>query len=272
MKQTLTFKTGLEVPNLGFGTWQITRQECTESVKTALDLGYRHIDTADKYGNHKEVGEGIKQSGIDRKDIFLTTKVWRDFLHHDEVLDAASRFLEELQTDYLDLLLVHWPNTEVPITETLEALKELQEKGTIKSFGLSNFTIPLLQEALDTGMQFVTNQVEFHPSLYQKELKEFCDKNNIIITAYSPIAQGADLKLPIVQELAQKYGKTPSQIALNWILKKDIIVIPRSHKKEHIQDNLGALSFDLSQEDSAKIDSLNIHNRLICPPFALFED
>jgi diketogulonate reductase-like aldo/keto reductase len=270
--KTLTLKNNLPIPVLGFGTWKLKGQSCADAVSTALKLGYLHIDTADVYGNHKEVALGIKNSGVKRENFFLTTKVWRDQLHHDDVLKSAERFLKELQTDYIDLLLVHWPNTTIAIKETLTALKELQNKKIIKAFGLSNFTIPLLEEALATKIEFVNNQVEFHPSLNQKELKEFCDANKIVMTAYSPIAQGADLKIPQIQELAKKYQKTPAQIVLNWILRKNIVVIPRSSNPERIKENLEALSFQMTDEDSAPIDNLTLHTRIVRPDFAPFKD
>ena len=270
--KTITLKNKLQIPSLGFGTWQLKGQSCTDAVSAALKIGYTHIDTADVYGNHKEVAEGIKKHGIKRENLFLTTKVWRDQLHHDNILKSAHRFLEELQTDYIDLLLVHWPNTTISIKETLSALKELQDDKVIKAFGLSNFTIPLLEEALATNIEFVNNQVEFHPSLYQKDLKEFCDTHKIVLTGYSPIAQGADLKIPLIQELGKKYGKTPVQIALSWILKKNIVVIPRSSKPERIKENLEALSFQLNDEDCVQIDNLGLHTRIVRPDFAPFDD
>lgn len=262
----------LSIPIVGIGTWQITGAAARKAVREALAMGYRHIDTADAYGNHKEVGKGIKESGIKREDLFLTTKVWRDSFRHDDVISSAQRFLEELQTDYIDLLLMHWPNLDIPLKETLGALHELQKKNIIKAIGVSNFTIPLLHKALATGVPFVNNQVEFHPSLYQKGLEAFCNAHHIVITAYSPIAQGEDLKIPLIQELAKSYGKTPSQIVLNWITRKNIVVIPRSSNPHHMQENLGALSFALSGEDSVKIDALNLHYRILQPPFALFDD
>ncbi len=272
MQKILKFSDGHDIPILGFGTWQITGEDCYNAVKTALELGYRHIDTADVYGNHKEVGRALKDSGIARDQIFLTTKVWRDSLSTDGVLESAKRFQEELQTDYFDLLLIHWPNDAFPINESLEALKELQTSSIVRSIGVSNFTIPLLEEALKTEVKFVTNQVEFHPSLYQMELLEFCKNHDIVVTAYSPIAQGQDLKIGVISELADKYEKSPAQIVLNWIMKKGIIAIPRSKTPENIKDNLGALEFELEDADSEKIDSLNMHNRIVVPPFAPFED
>ncbi len=263
-------KNGLSIPAIGFGTWKLKGRSCFDAVKSAIEYGYTHIDTADVYGNHTEVGRGISDSGINRKDLFLTTKVWRDDLRKDDLISSVNRFLDELKTDYIDLLLVHWPNSDIPIQETLAAMEELKDRQIIKAIGVSNFTIPLLQEAIDTGIEIVNNQVEFHPSLNQKELKTFCDDKNVMLTAYSPIAQGADLKIPVIQLLSVKYGKTPAQIVLNWILKKNIVVIPRSSKPERIKENLEALSFELAEEDSVQIDAVNLHTRIVHPAFAPF--
>lgn len=272
MQQRIILSPTLSIPIIGFGTYKLTGEICQNAVSNALEMGYRHIDAADLYGNHHQVGVAIKKSGIKREDIFLTSKVWRDKLHTEDVLTSAQRFLDELQTDYIDLLLVHWPNNDIPITETLGAMQELQQQKVIKAIGVSNFTIPLLQEALATHIPFVMNQVEFHPSLYQKNLKTFCDEQHIAVTAYSPIARGKDLEISLIQELATKYHKTASQIALNWLMKKNIVVIPRTAKLERSKENLAALSFELSNEDSARIDALDLHTRFTRPEFAPFTD
>lgn len=263
--------TTVQIPSLGFGTWQLTSDVCRTAVEVALETGYRHIDTADRYGNHTEVGESIKQSGIAREEIFLTTKVWRDQLHATGVEKSASRFLRELQTDYLDLLLIHWPNKNIPIVETLGAMTRLQEQGVVKAIGVSNFTVRHLEEALATGFPIVNNQVEFHPSLNQAELKKFCDQHDIVITAYSPIAQGQDLQLPLIEELAGKYQRSPAQIILNWSISKGMVVIPRSSRPERIKDAFEAQGWELDAIDIEKIDAIKGSNRLVSPPFAEFE-
>lgn len=260
------------IPILGFGTWQITGRTCQQAVQIALEIGYRHIDTADAYDNHRAVGEGIKQSGIKRKDIFLTSKVWRDKLHYKNVLTSAQRFLQELQTDYLDLLLVHWPNKKIPLEETFAALEELKQTGIIRNLGVSNFTIAHLDEALRLNKNIVNLQIEFHPSLYQKDLKAYCDQHGIAATAYSPLAQGKDFQLPVIQELTKKYNRPPSQIILNWIISKNVIAIPRSAKRKNIEDNFNVFEWQLDSEDTAQIDSLNLRRRMINPHFSEFSD
>lgn len=272
VQQSLLLSTNSRMPLMGFGTWQLRGNECKSAVENALLIGYRHIDTAGMYGNHKEVAEGIQSSGVKREEIFLTTKVWWAGLGHDEVLKSVHRFLQELHTDYIDLLLIHWPNPMIPVAITLATMQQLVDDGVILSYGVANFTIELLQEIENNKKHVSVNQVEFHPSLYQKELKSYCDEHNIALTAYSPIAQGDDLELPIIMELAKKYGKTPAQIVLNWIMKKKIAVIPRSSKKSRIQENFDALLFELSTQDSAAIDALSLHHRIVHPSFAPFKD
>lgn len=241
----------LSIPTIGFGTWQIDNHEDVAAIKASLELGYRHIDTADIYGNHKEVGQALKESGVAREDIFLTTKVWTKRLHREDVLVDIDRFLDELDTSYLDLVLIHWPNREVPIVETLKALNECKEAGKIRAIGVSNFTKHHIQEALATGIEIVNNQVEMHPSLDQKELREYCAENNIVVTAYSPLRSG-DMSLPLIQELADKYERTPAQIILSWLLSLDVVVLVQSSKPERIEQNLAASEFVMSPEDIQK--------------------
>jgi len=260
------------MPALGFGTWELTGQTCVQAVKKALGIGYRHIDTALMYGNHKEVGQAIKNSGIQREELFITSKVWRDSLTSRGVLNTLNQALKELGCEYLDMYLIHWPNSEVPIKETLGAMQELKEQGLVKAIGVSNFGIQHLKDALATGIQFSNNQVEFHPTFYQKELKEFCDQNNIILTAYSPLGRGEDLNLKIIQNLAEKYSKSSAQVVLNWILKKGIAAIPKASNPEYIQDNFNALQWNLAPKDIILTDELNQKNRIVNPGFNEFEE
>ena len=272
MKKILTLNTGSPIPILGFGTWELTGEECLKSTKKSIEVGYRHIDTAAAYKNHKEVGQAIKKSGVNREDLFITSKLWRDNLKKEAVSNALKLTLEELQLDYLDLYLIHWPNLDVPVEETLKAMNELKEQGLVKAIGVSNFTIHRLQESLNTGIQFSVNQVEFHPTLNQKELLIFCKQNNIILTAYSPIGRGEDLKHPVIKELAGKYEKSAAQVILNWEMQKGIVTIPKSSNLEHIKDNFQSLEWDLSQEDVERIDHIDEKNRMVNPDFAEFSD
>lgn len=269
--KNLKFKNGNIVPALGFGTWKLTGQTAIDSTLKALEIGYRHIDTADKYENHKEVGQAIKDSGIARKDIFLTTKVWYSELEANKVRKSAERFLEELKTDYIDLLLIHWPNKGVPIEETLNEMNQLKAKGIIKNIGVSNFTVNHLKDCLKTGVEIVNNQVELHPTFAQVQLEEFCRENGILLTAYSPLGRGADLELPVLKEIASKHNKTVPQVILNWIVSRGIIAIPKGTSEEHIRENFEALDFNLSEEETEDIEELDRHERLIDNDWSEFD-
>ena len=262
---------GVKIPQLGFGTWKLKGDEAYESIMEAIEIGYRHIDTAQAYGNHFEVGKAVRDSNLKREKFFITSKVWHSNLKYDDVIIAGKQSLEELDMDYLDLFLIHWPNHNIKISETLEALMILKEQGLVKSIGVSNFTVDHLKEVLDVGIQPSVNQVEYHPTFNQEELKAFCNGNNIVLTAYSPLGQGDDLKLVPIKRLAKKYEKTTSQIIIKWLLSKDLIVIPRSSNKQHIKENFDVFDFNLKQEDRKLIDDLDENNRQINPSFGEFD-
>jgi len=266
-----TFELGTQkIPAIGFGTWKLTSTVCSDAVKMALDIGYRHIDTADIYDNHREVGIGINSTSVKRDEIFLTSKVWHTNLKKADVNDCAKRNLDELNTDYINLYLIHWPNRATNLQETIEALEELKQQNIIKEWGVSNFNQHHLQDCIVLGFKPANNQVEFHPSFYQRELKEFADKNNILLTAYSPLGQGIDLNLPIIVELSKKYSKSPAQIILNWINSKNIVVIPKATIFEPMKENFESIDFTIDDEDLKKIDSININKRLLEPEFSDF--
>ncbi len=269
MEKEILLKNGKKIPALGFGTWELNGKTCENAVKTALELGYNHIDTAEIYFNQKEVGKALSQ--FDRKKIFLTSKVWTANLKHDSVLKACDSTLKDLQTDYLDLYLIHWPNKKIPIKETLSALKTLVDSGKVKSIGVSNFTIAHIKEALQLEeTPIVNNQVEFHPYLFQKDLLEFCQSKKIVLTAYSPLGRKKILNDKTILELSKKYNKTPAQICLNWVLQKGCVAIPKASSKEHIAENLNVFDFTISTEDCNKIDSLGNSKRIVNPLFGEF--
>lgn len=269
--QKFELNDGNQIPVIGFGTWQILGEDCTNAVLSALEAGYRHIDTADKYENHSEVAKALNRSNIKREELFITSKVWFDELNGDKLIAACNRFLEELQIPYLDLLLIHWPNREVGIQESMEAFQKLKENKLIKSFGVSNFNIHHLQDTIDAGFIPAIDQVELHPSMAQTELKNFADKNNIVLTAYSPLGQGGELDGPAILEIAQKYGKSPAQIIINWVVARGIIAIPKSSNPKRIKENFESFDFELTAEEIEKISSLDKNNRLISPAWADFE-
>lgn len=268
--QNLSLKNGNRIPVLGLGTWELTGKKCQEAVKKALELGYRHIDTAEAYGNQREIGEAIKD--FDRDELFITSKVWREHLHFDDAFKACDETLKDLKTEYLDLYLIHWPNRSVPLTETFEALGKLVEMGKVKSVGVSNFTIHHLQDALEFADMLVNvNQVEFHPHLYQKDLLEFCKKNKIVLTAYSPIGRGNLINDQIIVKIAHEYQKTPAQICLRWGLEKGCVVIPKASSENHLRENMGIFDWKLEKEDAEKIDLLGEEMRIVERSFSDFD-
>lgn len=260
----------MDIPKIGLGTWQLTGQECSKAVAKAIELGYRHLDSADGYGNHQEVAKGIKASGINREDLFITTKVPRVQLDYDDVIASCDRYLSELGTEYIDLLLIHWPNKEVPIEETLEAFERLKQQEKIRLVGVSNFTIHHLEDIKAKGFKVVNNQIELHPQFNQSELVEYCQTQEISVTAYSPIGRGSSLNLPEVQELAQKYSKTPSQIILRWITARGVIAIPKSTNPQHLKENFQIFDFELTEEDMNLINRIKQEERLVNPATSEF--
>jgi diketogulonate reductase-like aldo/keto reductase len=218
-------------------------------------MGYTHIDTADAYGNHLEVGEAIK--GFDRPTFFLVSKVRPSNLHYRTVIRDCHRMLRELDTPYLDLLLIHWPNESIPIHETLLAFNELIDEKKIKSYGVSNFSNQQLSTALRTETHPITNnQVRFHPYDFDQNLLEFCSSNKIVVTAYSPLGRGDILATPMIQDLTIKYERTPAQICLRWGIQKGVVVIPKTRSEERLKENMDIFDWDLSQADMNRLNSI----------------
>lgn len=255
---------GNRIPALGLGTWALRGTRCTTVVKKALELGYTHIDTAEKYGNEAAIGVALQE--FDRTQIFLTSKVWHTHLRYENVIKACNKTLKDLKTDYLDLYLIHWPNNAVPVDETFRAFEHLVEEGKVKSCGVSNFTINHLKEALNaTKLQLTVNQVEFHPALYQQELLAFCQNKGLVLTAYSPLGKGRVIRDHTIKKLAAKYNKTPAQICLRWGLQKGVVVIPKSGSEIHLKENLEIFDWEISERDLKEIDSLNQNKRFVNP-------
>jgi diketogulonate reductase-like aldo/keto reductase len=261
---------GDTMPALGFGTWQLDGRECVEGLQVALDAGYTHIDTAQAYENEEQVGEGIEQSGVDREEIFLTTKVWRDNLAAADLKDSVEGSLRKLRTEYVDLLLIHWPGDSVPVGETLGAMADLREAGKVRNVGVSNFTTELLEEAQEASeVPIFCNQVEYHVYLSQEPVLEWCRENGTLVVAYSPLARAKVFEDPSLQEIGKRYGKNAGQVALRWLLQqKGVGAIPKSGNPGHIQSNFEVFDFELSEEEIAKISGLECGGRLIDPGFA----
>jgi 2,5-diketo-D-gluconate reductase B len=256
---------GLRVPALGLGTWKLEGRTCLRAVEEALRLGYRHVDTAQLYGNEEEVGRALHGSGVPRKEIFLTTKVRMENLAFGDVLRTTDGSLRRLGTDYVDLLLVHWPNPEIPLEETLSALQQLQEEGRTLQIGVSNFPPSLLRQALEIVPIFCV-QVEYHPFLSQQALLEIARRHDLMLTAYSPLARGEVVQDPILEEIARRHGKTPAQVTLRWLMQQDhVAAIPKASSPEHLRANLDVFDFVLSEEEMQRIFALDRGRRLIDP-------
>ena len=252
---------------LGLGTWQNKGENCRKSVKHALNIGYKHIDTAQAYENEEYVGAGIEDSSVDRDEIFLASKVWISNLKPEEVISSTEESLEKLGTDYVDLMYVHWPSGEYSGEETLEALQELKQQGLIENIGISNFEVPQIEEALN-HVDVYANQIEMHPLLPQEEIREFCEENGVDVVAYSPLARGEVFNIREIQEVAQKHGVSEAQVSLAWIMEKGVTPIPKASTEDHIEDNFEARELELDEEDVEKIDSINGEERMVDPGFA----
>ena len=253
----------LKMPWLGFGVFQVNEgEEVENSVKWALETGYRSIDTAAIYRNERGVGNAMRQSGIPREEIFLATKVWNDDQRAKRTLDAFDESLERLGTDYVDLYLIHWP-VKGCYQETWKAMEEIYHSGRAKAIGVSNFLVHHLQDILeDSDIVPAVNQVEFHPFLVQPKLLNFCKQRQIQLEAWSPLIRGEIVTVPEAQKLAEKYQKTAAQIALRWDLQHEVVTIPRSIHRNRIEENAQIFDFELSDGDMALLDALDAGRRI----------
>jgi diketogulonate reductase-like aldo/keto reductase len=255
--KTKTLPSGAEMPLIGLGTWTLRGTEAADAVATALELGYRHIDTAVGYGNHRSVAAGIQRAGVPRQELFIVTKVPRENLRYEEVLAAAAQSLDELQTDYLDLLLIHWPNPDVPMRETFTAFGELHSKGIVRDVGVSNFTIAHLEEALAvTPTPIANDQVLYHPQRNQEALRRYCEDKSVVVTSYSPLGRGEFVNERSLRRLAETLGHTPAQLILKWLVEKGVVVIPRSRSREHLAENLDLFGWELDKEARRVLDGM----------------
>jgi 2,5-diketo-D-gluconate reductase B len=251
------------VPALGFGTWPLSGTDCSRAVAEAIALGYRHIDTAQLYGNEAEVGAGISQSGVARDELWITTKLSRDHLTAAAVAHSTEESLRKLSLDHLDLLLIHWPSRTVPLAETLEAMTKLRQSGKTRFIGVSNFTTKLLDEAV-THADIICDQVEYHPFLAQRAVLGAVKKHGLFLTAYSPVARGRVPGDRTLQAIGRKYGKSAAQVALRWLLDQDnVAAIPKAGSRAHMQANLAIFDFALSPEDRTAIDALGGDRRIV---------
>lgn len=260
------------LPKIGLGTFRLKDQAVIDSVSSALALGYRHIDTAQIYGNEAAVGIALQQSEVQRDNIFVTTKVWLDNLHEDDVVSSLQESLERLQLDQVDLALIHWPSPggEVPIAETLKGLNRARNEGLVSHIGLSNFTIAQVDEAMAApgGEFLVTNQVEVQPYLANRRLVAHCQQHGLQVTAYGPLAVGKVMDDPVLQAIGEQHQASAAQVTLAWLLARDLVVIPASTKPHHQEANLAARDLKLTDDEMARIDALDRNERITNPKFA----
>lgn len=259
----ITLNNAVRIPQLGFGTFQIPPEETRETTLAALEAGYRHIDTAEMYGNEKEVGQAVRDSGLDRGDVFVTSKLDNGAHAHDDALQAFDRTMEELALDYLDLFLIHWPLPgKGDFVETWKALEEIYRSGRVKAIGVSNFQPQHLRRLLeDSEVVPAVNQIEVHPYLTQADARAFGAEHDIATEAWSPIAQGKVLDDPTIKRIAERVGKTPAQVTLRWHLQRGDIVFPKSVTQKRIEENFDLFDFELGEGDLGEISALNRDER-----------
>ena len=248
---------GARIPLAGLGTWDLRGRTCARIVEQALRLGYRHIDTAEMYDNEREVGEGLRASGVPRNEVFVSTKVWPSHFAPRELLRAAKDSLVKLRLSEVDLLLLHWPNPQVPLSETLGALGKVKEGGMARHIGVSNFNTALLDEATALSTEpLVCNQFEMHPFLDQSKLVSACRAKGMAAVAYSPIARGNAKNDAVLARIGQEHGKTAAQVCLRYLVQQDVAVIPRTSKIERLEENLSIFDFVLTDAEMSEIGRL----------------
>ena len=263
MSQTITLSNGTKMPFIGLGTWQVKdRQEGINAVKWAIEAGYKAIDTAVVYQNEAAVGEGIKAAGVNREELFITTKVYNDEQGYEATHQSFKDSLDRLQLDYVDLYLIHWPITD-KYHDTWRAMEEIYASGKAKAIGISNFHPQHIEDLMTTAkIKPMINQIELHPNLNQQELVTYCQEQGIAITAYSPLGHGTLLENDVLKEIAKKHHKTVAQVILRWDVQNGITSVPKSVNQERIASNLEVFDFELSAEDMIRINNLNTGERV----------
>ncbi|OJG80960.1 aldo/keto reductase [Enterococcus pallens] len=266
MEKTKKLANGIEMPRLGLGVWRVEDNVATDAIKWAIEAGYHLIDTAAIYKNEAGVGKGIKESGVDRKDLFITTKLWNSDQGYETAHQAFNDSLERLGLDYVDLYLIHWP-VEGKFNDSWRAMEEIYESGRAKAIGVSNFHQHHIEELMKTAkIKPMVNQIELHPTLTQVPLREYLAQEEIAVEAWSPLGQGKILENKTLVSIGEKHGKTAAQVIIRWHLQSDIIVIPKSVHEERIQQNFDVFDFELTDEEMKQIDEMNINERLGADP------
>jgi diketogulonate reductase-like aldo/keto reductase len=248
---------GAKIPAIGLGTWELRGRTCARIVEQALKLGYRHIDTAQIYDNEREVGEGLRASGVKREEVFITTKIWPDRFAPNDLERSAKESLVRLRQSDVDLLLLHWPNPHVPLAETLGALAHAKRLGLSRHIGVSNFTVALIEEAVKCCPEpLVCDQVEYHPYLDQAKVKAACAPTGLALVAYSPIAKGKIRNDAALAGLGRAHNKSPAQVCLRWLIQQNVAAIPRTSRLERLLENIGIFDFELSDAEMEEIFQL----------------
>jgi diketogulonate reductase-like aldo/keto reductase len=254
---------GFRIPIVGLGTWELRGRDCARLVEQAIHLGYRHIDTAQMYANEAEVGEGVRKSGK-RAEVMVTTKVAHTSMAPQDVERSVKESLRKLHIDELDLLIIHWPNDRIPLAETLGAMAKMKQAGYVKQLGVSNFTVKLLDEAVKaTAEPLVCNQIEYHPFLDQTKVVAATRAHGMAVVAYSPIARGSASGHEVLERIGRAHGKSAAQVSLRWLIQQDIVVIPRTSKRERLEENIAIFDFALSAAEMAEIAALSAAQKRI---------
>lgn len=268
--QHIVNKHGLNLPKLGLGTWPMLGDECTRAVEQALELGYRHIDTAAAYNNEDAVGQALTNTPTPREQIHVTTKVWWDQLQPDAMRHSLERSLQALRSEYVDLFMIHWPSTDWDLPRTLDTLASFKEQGLARNIGVANFPLPLLRKVVeDYGIPLSAIQVEYHVLLGQNALLDYARQHDLALTAYTPLARNKVSEIAQIQQIAEKHGVLPTQVALKWLLDQDnVAAIPKASSKTNQLANLAALNVELDDDDRALIAALSKRERQVSPDFA----
>ncbi len=270
-KAPLVQANGAAIPAIGLGTWPLKDDDCVQAVQWAIEAGYRHIDTAAMYGNEEAVGAGIRAGGVNRDEIFVTTKVWPDDLAPGDLERSTEASLRRLRLEAVDFLLIHWPNAAIPLRGTIEALCGAKRAGLARHIGVANFTVALLEEAVALASEpLVTNQCEYHPFLSQERVLAACRRHSLSFTSYCPIGRAAVISEPVIAEIAARHGKTPAQVVLRWhVQQPGVIAIPKSGNRNRIAENIAVFDFTLTDDEMRCISSLaRPDGRMISPTFA----
>ena len=250
---------GSFIPSIGFGTSLIEGKECVDLIKTAIEVGYNHIDTAAVYKNEKEIGQAIKESNIKREELFITSKVWKDSMGYENTLKSFDNSLKNLNLEYIDLFLIHWPknNDDKLNIDTWKALEKLYKEGKVKAIGLSNFLKHHLEIILNNcEIKPAVNQIEFHPGLMRTETIDFCKNNNIVVEAWAPLGKGKMLSNDTLERIAGKYNKSVAKLCIKWCLQNEVIPLPKSSNRERMKQNLDVFDFEISKEDMEIINNM----------------